>query len=90
MPVADSRQFAEQRLCVFKIGGGEAFGEPGVDRREEVAGFGVATLVAAEPGEARSGSRFPELRALSLSDPDGFISVSGIPIRPYPDVGWAY
>jgi len=57
MPVAGSRQFAEQRLLVSKIGSGEAFSEPAVDRREEVAGLGVATLVAAEPGEAGGGPR---------------------------------
>jgi hypothetical protein len=42
MPVAGSRQFVQECLCLFQIGGVEAFGEPAVDRREEVAGFGVA------------------------------------------------
>jgi hypothetical protein len=46
MPVAGSRQFVEQRLCLFEIGRVEAFGEPAVDRREEVSGFGAAALVA--------------------------------------------
>jgi hypothetical protein len=56
VPVAGSRQRVEQRLCLFEIGCVEAFGEPAVNRREQVAGFGVAALVAAEPGEARHGS----------------------------------
>src|SRR5713226_8436231 len=65
-------QLVEQRLCVFEVGGAEAFGEPAVDRREEVAGFGVAALVAAEPGEARGGTQFPELGALLHGDAQGF------------------
>jgi hypothetical protein len=40
----------KQRLCFFEIGRAEAFGEPAVDRRDQIAGFGVATLIAAEPG----------------------------------------
>jgi hypothetical protein len=51
-----SRQFAEQRLCVLQIGGVEAFGEPAVDRREKVAGFGPSALLAPEPGEISSGA----------------------------------
>ena len=46
----------KQRLCFLKIARLETFGEPTVDRREEVAGFPVATLIAAEPGEARGGA----------------------------------
>src|SRR5271169_5408593 len=48
-------KFVEQRLCLFEIGRVETFGEPTIDRCEEVAGFGAAALVAAEPGEARGG-----------------------------------
>ncbi len=72
MPVAGSRKFVEQRFCFFEIGRVETFGEPAVDRREEVAGFGVAALVAAEPGEARSGAQLPELSLLLLGDVQGF------------------
>src|ERR1700731_1158037 len=53
MLTTGSRQFVEQRLCVFQIGGVEAFGEPAVDRGEEVAGFGAAALLAPQPGAAR-------------------------------------
>src|SRR5215469_9511797 len=52
MPIAGSRQCVEQRLCVFEIRCVQAFGEPAVDRREEIASLSVATLVAVEPGEA--------------------------------------
>jgi len=51
-----SGQLVEQRFRVFKVGCVEAFGEPSVDRREQVAGFGAAPLVAAEPGKARGGT----------------------------------
>ena len=84
MPVAGSRQFVEQRLRLFQIGGVEALGEPAVDRREEVAGFGVAALVAAEPGEARGGAQFPELCPLLRRDGQGlaiqFLGARGIPL----------
>ena len=56
-----SRQLVEQRLSLFQVDGVEAFGEPAIDRREQVARFGVAALVTAEPGEARGGTQFPKL-----------------------------
>jgi hypothetical protein len=55
-----------------QVGGVEAFGEPAVHRREKVAGFGAATLVAAEPGETHDGAQFPELGTLLLGDAQGF------------------
>jgi hypothetical protein len=57
MLTTGSSQLVEQRLCFFEIGSVEAFGEPAIDRREKVAGRGVAALVAAEPGEARGGAQ---------------------------------
>src|SRR5271167_3634277 len=56
-------EIVEQRFRLFEIGRVEAFGEPAVDRCEKGPGFGVSTLVAAEPGEARGGAQFPELRS---------------------------
>ena len=53
MPVAGSRQFAEQRLRLFQIGRVEALGEPGVDWRKEVAGLGAVALIAAQPDSNR-------------------------------------
>src|SRR5580700_1913139 len=46
-----SRQFGEQRLRLFQIGGIEALGEPAVDRGKEIAGFGAPALLAPQPGE---------------------------------------
>jgi hypothetical protein len=59
-----SPQLVEQRLCLFEVGRIETLGEPVVDRCEKVMGVGAATLVAAEPGEARGGAQFPELGVL--------------------------
>src|SRR6516164_2190909 len=66
------RRRVEQRPRLPEIGRVEAFGEPAVDRREDVAGFGAAALVAAEPREARGGSQFPELGLLLPGDAQGF------------------
>jgi hypothetical protein len=49
----------------------ETFGKPAVDRSEKIAGFGVAALIGAEPGEAHSGAQFPKLGALLFGDPPG-------------------
>ena len=43
-----------------------------VNRREKIASFGVAALVAAELGEARGGAQFPELGLLLPSDAQRF------------------
>ena len=51
----------------------EALGEPVVDWREEIAGFGTATLIAVEPGEAHGGAQFPELGPLLLGNTQGFV-----------------
>jgi hypothetical protein len=61
-------EIVEQRFRLFEIGRVETLGEPAVDRREKVASFGVATLAAAEPGEAYCGAQFLELRLLLLGD----------------------
>src|SRR4029077_9412864 len=48
-------QRIEQRLCIFQDRRVEPFGEPTVDRCEEITGFGALALVAPEAGEASSG-----------------------------------
>src|SRR5439155_20630459 len=69
--ITSSRQFFQQRLGFNQIGRVKALGEPAVYRREKVAGFGAATLVAAETGEAHGGAQFPELGLLLLSNAQG-------------------
>src|SRR5271168_1004975 len=68
---ARSFQLVEQRLCLFEIGGGEAFGEPAVDWGKQVAGCGAATLAAPQPGKARGGAQLPELGFLLSGDAEG-------------------
>jgi hypothetical protein len=53
-----SRQFVEQRFGFFEIGRAKAFGEPAVDRCEEIAGFGAASMFAPHPGEACCSAQF--------------------------------
>jgi hypothetical protein len=78
-------QLVKQRLRLFQIGRVEALGEPAVDRGEKVVGVGVTALVAAEPGEARGGTQFPEFGLLLLGDAQGFtIKVLGSPGMPPP------
>src|SRR6202048_12590 len=62
--ISSSRQLVEQRLCLFQVGGVEAFGEPAVDRPEEVAGFGAPALLAPEAGEIAGGAQFQRFRLL--------------------------
>ena len=47
-------EFVEQRFCLFEIVCIEAFGEPAIDRCEQIAGFGAPALVATQPGEAHA------------------------------------
>src|SRR6516165_1806180 len=61
-------ELVEQRLGVLEVGCGETFSEQAIDRRQQVAGFGAAALVAAEPGKAHSGAQFPELGPLLPGD----------------------
>ena len=63
-----SAELVEKRLCVFQVGGVEALGKPTIDRCQQVAGFGAATLVAAQPGEAHGGAQFVAPCALLARD----------------------
>jgi hypothetical protein len=54
--ITSSSQLVEHRLCVFEIGRVEAFGEPAIDWRQEVAGFGAPALLAPQPGDAHGGA----------------------------------
>ena len=56
MLITSSSQLVEHRLCVFEIGRVEAFGEPAIDWRQEVAGFGAPALLAPQPGDAHGGA----------------------------------
>src|SRR6516162_8527265 len=84
MLTTGSRQLVEQCLCLFEVLGVETLSEPIVDGCEQVAGFGTATMVTAQPGEAHGGAQFPELGPLLLRDAQGFaiefLSGLGMPL----------
>jgi hypothetical protein len=46
----------QQRHCLYEIGRVEAFGEQAVDRRQDATGFGSATLLTEQAGEADCGA----------------------------------
>jgi hypothetical protein len=58
----------EQCLCFLKIGRVEAFVEPGIDWREDVTGFGTATLRAQQASEADGIAQLVGARTLLLRD----------------------
>jgi hypothetical protein len=70
--IACSQRLVEQRLCFSKVGDVETFGEPAVDGRQQLAGFGAAALVAAQLSEACGGAQFQELCLLLSGDAQGF------------------
>src|SRR6516165_5868518 len=65
-------QILEQNLCLFEVLCVEAFGEPAVDRPQQVTRFGLAALVATEPSKDHGGAQFPELCSLLLGDAQSF------------------
>ena len=62
-------QVVEQRLRVLQIARVEAFGEPGVERGEEGAGFIALALALPEPRQAGGGAQLERLGLL----PPGYL-----------------
>src|SRR5690348_6343828 len=58
-------QLLQQRLRLLEVRRIEALGEPAIERREQVAGFGALALVAPEAGEAGGRAKFPPSCTLS-------------------------
>ena len=52
------RQRLQQRLGVLEVSSVKTFGEPAIDRGDEVAGFGAPSLLAPQPGEIADGAQF--------------------------------
>ena len=52
-------ELVEQRLGVFEIGGIEAFGEPAVDGREQLARLAPPALFSPQPRQARRRAQLP-------------------------------
>jgi hypothetical protein len=64
----ESRQLVKQRLGVLQHRRVETFGEPAVDRREKITGFGALALITPEAGEASGGAQLEGLRVLKSDD----------------------
>jgi hypothetical protein len=63
-------QLVEQRLCIFQIGGVEAFGEPAVDFGEHRARLITPVLFREQASESRCRAQLPQFSALALRNPD--------------------
>ena len=66
-----SCQLIQQRLRLLQDRRVEAFGEPAIDRREQIMCLGPPALVTPEPGEAGRGSQLEKLRALLFGNGNG-------------------
>src|SRR6516164_11015992 len=66
--IASCRQLIEQRLRFLQIERVEPLSEPAVDGFERGASLFSSSLIAPQPGEARSGSKFEESRLLCARD----------------------
>src|SRR5262249_23547787 len=54
-------QHLEERLCLLELRRVNSLGEPAVDRREEVTGFGALALLAPQARKAGGGTQLPKL-----------------------------
>ena len=78
---ARSAELVEQSPRLFQIGSIEAFGEPAVDRCQQIAGFGLPTVLAQQPGQAHRPPQFKPACALLDRNPERG-TVSGLDFRP--------
>src|SRR5262245_37395434 len=77
-PGGQSRlQFLEQRFGFDEVARVEAFGEPGVDRGEEVARVRTLALIAPQAREARRGAQLERAVALLAGDGEGAVVAGG-------------
>src|SRR6185369_8690018 len=75
--VRSTSQLFQQCLRVDEVLCVEAFGEPGVDRGEQVARFGALALIAPQAGEARRGAQLERAGALLAGDGEGAVVAGG-------------
>ena len=76
-----SRQFGEERLGVFQIGGVEALGKPAIERGEQRVRFAAAALFTPQPGEAGGCAQFQRFRLLGLGDADRIAAAMRVGLR---------
>ena len=55
-------KLSKERLRILQIGSFEAFGEPAVDRREQVVGFPPLAPTGPKPGKIAGGSKLEDAR----------------------------
>ena len=68
-----SGELVQESFCLFQIGRVEAFSEPAVNRRQQLARLRPPVLFAPQPREADGGAQFPELGLLLHGDAQGFV-----------------
>ena len=56
------RKLSKERLRILQVGSFEAFGEPAVDRREQVVGVPPLAPIGPEPGKIAGGAKFEDAR----------------------------
>ena len=62
--VLGSGEFVQQSLLRLQIGGAKSFGEPLINRRQQIARLADAVAVAQQAGEARGSTQLPRVRPL--------------------------
>src|SRR5690348_11543209 len=63
-------ELSKKRLCLLQILGVEAFGEPAIERCEEVADLSTPALLTPKPGEARCRTQLIGSGLLPPRDPE--------------------
>src|SRR5215831_4311556 len=58
------RQRVQQCLHILQVSRIKSFGEPAVDRREQLVGLTAFALLLPQPAQARGGAQFPRLGLL--------------------------
>src|SRR5262249_18794995 len=66
-------QRLQQGLGVLEVRCVEPFGEPTVDRRQQLVGFGALTLVLPQPTEAHAGPQLPRSVLLAAGYGEGLL-----------------
>src|ERR1700733_14318413 len=63
-----SGEVLKKRLRILQIGSAEAFGEPAVDRRQQVVRVAPLAPIGPEPGKIAGGSKLEDARRLMTCD----------------------
>ena len=73
VPTTLSRQLIQQRLGLLEVPRVKAFGEPMVDRGEQVVRFLALALPLPQPGQAHGGPQLPRLGLLAAGHGEGLL-----------------